>query len=54
MSTEPSREPARRDWDAMKRSTEPNGHVPVSDVVRDEAKREIRVLTYGIERFAAE
>jgi hypothetical protein len=40
------------EWDIMKGSLEPTGTVPLSDVERDEAKHEIRVLTYGLERFA--
>jgi hypothetical protein len=39
-------------WGAMTESLEPTGRVPVSDVVRDDEKRETRILTDGIERFA--
>jgi hypothetical protein len=42
----------RGEWDAMKPSLEPTGHVPVTDVEFDEKKGEIRVLTYGLESFA--
>jgi hypothetical protein len=42
----------RGEWDVMKASLEPTRSVPVSDVECDEAKHEIRVLTYGLERFA--
>ena len=42
----------RGEWDATRASLEPTGHIPVTEVVRDEEKHEIRILTYGIERFA--
>jgi hypothetical protein len=43
----------RGEWDAMKVALEPTGHVPLTDVEIDEIRHEIRVRTYGIERFAS-
>lgn len=42
----------RGEWDAMKKSLEPTGQVPVSDVEIDDAGHAIRIRTYGLERFA--
>ena len=41
----------RGEWEVMRASLEPSGHVPVTDVEFDE-KTGIRVRTLGIERFA--
>jgi hypothetical protein len=41
----------RGEWDVMRESLTPTGHVPVADVEFDEATG-FRVRTYGIERFA--
>jgi hypothetical protein len=41
----------RGEWDAMRESLTPTGHVPVTDVEFDEATG-FRVRTLGIERFA--
>jgi hypothetical protein len=43
----------RGEWDDMKTSLAPTGRVPVTDVLRDDEKHEPRILTYGLERFAA-
>jgi hypothetical protein len=41
------------EWDELKTSLEPTGRVPVTDVLRDDEKRETRIRTYALERFAA-
>lgn len=41
----------RGEWNAMRESLEPTGHVPVTDVEFDPATG-FRVRTYGIESFA--
>ena len=40
------------EWEDMKAALQPTGRFPVAEVKRDEAKHQIRILTYGIERFA--
>jgi hypothetical protein len=41
----------RGEWESMRQSLSPTGHVPVSEVEFDEAAG-FRVRTYGLERFA--
>ena len=41
----------RGEWDAMRESLTPTGHVPVTEVEFDETTG-LRVRTLGIERFA--
>lgn len=42
----------RGEWDHLRESLAPTGHIPVSDVEFDEATG-FRTRTYGIEKFAA-
>jgi hypothetical protein len=43
----------RGEWDAMKESLAPKGHVPFTDVEVDDTQHVIRVRTLGMERFAS-